>query len=192
MYFGSTTSSAERRSTSTRPGSSCTAINDTGSVGEPAIVTAWAGASLDKRGEGGIRRGHLLEASGLGIDDSDSAGTLGTHLANDSLLGFEGVGCHAEQPLGRAELHRQLDHRFNASRAPAVKVPPIVPVRDEVEDAVRRPGRLKDRLLVSARQLPGVLKATIIGQLRDPQLSPVPGHPGMIPGQPAQLRTGWR
>ena len=41
MYFGSTGSSVERRSTSTRPLSSCTSINDRGSVGEPAIVTAW-------------------------------------------------------------------------------------------------------------------------------------------------------
>ncbi len=102
--------------------------------------------------------------------------------AGDPASGKEDVQRHVEDPLRLAELG--LDRRERGDRAidlDPVEVPPAGPVGDEVQQPVRRPRRLEDRLFQSTRDQARVRCAAVGCQVGEPEFGAVPRHVGMVP-----------
>ncbi len=102
----------------------------------------------------------------------------------------ERVAREPEHPLRLAELGLARTERLDAPLAEAVEVPPPGPIRDEVKVARGTPRGLEDRL---DRELAGhesrVGDRPVGGEVADPELAPIPRHPGEIPRGPRELRT---
>ncbi len=106
---------------------------------------------------------------------------------DDPPVGQEPVPLEPEQPLGRPELglHR-TQSRLRSVGLDPVEVPPSRPVGHEVERPVRTPLGLEDRFVRAAGNLGHVGQGTVGRQVGHPQFGSVPGHVGVIPGQPGE------
>ena len=136
----------------------------------------------------GVGQGDRLQAAGSCIQRIQLPGPPVVAGADDAFRRGEPVGSRAEDPLGFAKLQLQRRRgRLHRTLPPAVQVPPAGAVRNEVEDTVGRPFRLKYRLGEAAgyqlRRLRQV-KGTVRRYRRRPKLGAVPGHIGVIPGKP--------
>ena len=98
--------------------------------------------------------------------------------ADDAAVGQERVPRLAEDPQRPADLGLERGQRL----AVAVEVPPAGAVGAVVQDAVRAPLGLHDRLARAARDEPSRRERR--RELRDPQLRALPRHPRVVPGQP--------
>src|SRR3546814_13932442 len=64
--------------------------------------------------------------------------------------------------------------------------PPAGPVGNVEQLAVGRPFRLEDRFAGAAGDAPRTTEVSVVRDLGNPQLGPVPGHVGMVPGDPGE------
>ena len=80
----------------------------------------------------------------------------------------EGVGGHAEDPLGQAEFGFQRQQRLDFAVALAVEVPPAGAVGHEMQFAGGRPLGLEDRFRLFAGYEPGCDECAVGGDVRDP------------------------
>ena len=107
---------------------------------------------------------------------------------NNRLRVGKAIRCHTKPPLRAAKFGRHGVQRFGTAVAPTVQIPPIAAVGHKIKRAIWSPFRLKNGLVCSANNAPRI-RQTIGGQVRQPEFRAIPGHIGMVPCQPDQLRT---
>ncbi len=100
-----------------------------------------------------------------------------------AVLQLDGVA-GPEDPRGSRELGLQGEGR--GQLAPAVEVPPAAAVRCEPKRPVRSPPRLDHRLLGPSCDVLGLTELAAWRHRGDPQVGAVPGHVGVVPGDPRE------
>src|SRR5688500_5475288 len=135
----------------------------------------------------GVRRFNGFKIFCFSVDERQTKYSTVSICADDSFGRLKAVAGHAEAPLRHAKLSFHLVNRFDiAFRKLSVKVPPSASIGNEVENAIRRPFRLEDRLLGAARNFFRVRYQALFIKTCRPQFTTVPGHVGMVPRQPGQ------
>src|SRR6185369_9718789 len=126
--------------------------------------------------------------AGLHIDRRKRGNAMIDMTTDDCFRRSESVRRHAEDPLRHAQLGLELVDVFDpAIGRYSFKVPPATTVRGEVQNAVRRPFRLKNRLRCATGDPSRGSQFAVFAKLADPQFATVPGHVWMVPGEPRQL-----
>ena len=155
-------------------------------------------AEHDQRRERGELAGQRRDAGARGVDEPEVLDAVPTVAGHDAPVGQEVVVLEAEDPRRLGELGGQWGERGDGGCAvrarrrhrrmalDTVQVPPAAAVADEVQPAVRAPGRLKDALGGAAGDAP--LRGEPSGgrQLRHPQLGAVPRHLRVVPAEPGE------
>ena len=135
-----------------------------------------------------VREIQVQELTGARVDHGNMLLTVPRPDACDPAVVEERVRRDAEHPLWPAELRIHRADRVHLALDLAIQVPPAGAVRDEVQDTIRTPLRLEDRLRC---RLPG--DEAFAGhrpgrvEFRDPQLGAVPREVRQIPGEPREL-----
>ena len=105
----------------------------------------------------------------------------------DPSLGEKAEGGGAENPQRHPEIGLHLDDRRGALPVKPMQIPPPAPVGGEHDATIRRPLRLEDGFIGTAGDLLDV-DQPVLGDGPRLEESPVPGHVGVIPFQPEELR----
>ena len=165
----------------------------------------------------GVRGGVGVGGSGCG--EEEKAPDALVAAGGDDAGGGVGVGRHAEEPGGHAELGVAGVERVDSRRRPAlraacgqdarvprgggcrgggpggvqaVEVPPAAAVGDEGEPAVGVEAGLLDCLGrggVAAGDEAWGNRAPAFVEVGEPEFGGVPGHVGVVPAQPGELRA---
>ena len=135
-----------------------------------------------------VRQIQVQQLTGARVDHGDVLRAVLRPDACDPAVVEERVRRDTEQPLWPAELRIHRADRVHVAVDLTIEVPPVRAVRDEVQDTVRTPLRLEDRLRCRlpgdeafAGHRPGLV------EVRDPQLGAVPREVRQIPGEPREL-----
>ena len=188
MPASSRASELDRRSTPA--GASVSGSRRTTTValpGAPASATMPPGADLEALELGEVALDLADEVARRDVEQAVAPGAAADR--HDRAVRQEPVGRAAEDParVGELGLHRRERLEPRAVHEP-VQVPPAAAVRDEVERAVGGPLGLDDRLVRAAGREDGVAQGPVRGDRRDPQAGGVPGHVGVVPFEPGELR----
>src|SRR5712664_3316423 len=106
-------------------------------------------------------------------------------VSTDNMIGrVEDESARSEPPLGKAEFTLHRVEWLDLVVVLAIEVPPSCPVGAEVQDAVWRPFGLVDGFFQSSCHLFGFSQRTVGLDIGNPELCSVPGHVGMVPGEP--------
>ena len=82
--------------------------------------------------------------------------------------------------------HSAPKHATKLAVAPAVEIPPSFRVDDAPQGAVRRPRRLKRRAARPSCDPDRGLRNSLPVELGQPQRRRIPGHVGLVPGEPRE------
>ena len=112
------------------------------------------------------------------------------HEIRQAIGGLERVGGHAELPLRSPEFGVHLRHGLDRAVVRAIEIPPArTTIRYEIEIPVRRPFRLKHRLVWPARDSARICYGPIREDVPEPGLGRHPRHIGMSPREPGHARS---
>ena len=127
-----------------------------------------------------------MQSAGSHVDGPEMPAAVLAEAGEDGRRVEKPVPAQAERPgrSGKFGRHRQDGPR--GAVLGAIQVPPATSVGHEIQLAVRRPGRLHDRLALAACDLAHVAEAAVGGNFGRPEPGAVPGHVGVIPGEPGQ------
>jgi hypothetical protein len=162
---------------------------------EPHDLVVAVGARGDAGDAGAVRgqgRGPLRprargvgQFAGGGVEDAQAQAAPAVEDGDRAVVQRrEPALADAPQGVGELLLPGAEGRGLAGGGVDAVEVPPAGAVGDGQEGAVRRPLGLGDGLVRSARERAYAGEGPVGGGVRDLQLGAVPGHPGVIPGQP--------